>query len=159
RQAPEARLRIGGYLGSQHEPYFFRELDRLKAAQVLVEHIGSPATVAEKVEFLKTIDVLSVPTEFQEPKGLYILEAMANGIPVVQPAHGAFPEHLERTHGGLLVPPRDPVGLSQGLLRMAEPEIRHRYSQQGWLGVREHYHASLLAKRTIEAVEEVSASR
>ena len=38
------------------------------------------------------LDVLSVPTTYREPKGLYVLEAMANGVPVVQPRHGAFPE-------------------------------------------------------------------
>ena len=49
------------------------------------------------MKILKSLDVLSVPTVYQEPKGLYVLEALANGIPVVQPRHGAFPELLEAT--------------------------------------------------------------
>ena len=57
---------------------------------------------AKKVQFFHDIDVLSVPSPYHEPKGLYLLEAMACGVPVVQPNHGAFPEIIERTGGGLL---------------------------------------------------------
>ena len=39
---------------------------------------------------------------YHEPKGLYLLEAMASGVPVVQPNHGAFPEMLRKTGGGIL---------------------------------------------------------
>ena len=54
--------------------------------------------------------MLSVPTTYKEPKGLYVLEALANGIPVVQPRHGSFPELIEATGGGLLVNSDDPRG-------------------------------------------------
>src|SRR5437016_13208402 len=70
-------------------------------------HVESPDH-SSKVRFLQSLDVLSVPTTYREPKGLYVLEALANGVPVVQPRHGSFPELLERTGGGLLVNPNDP---------------------------------------------------
>ncbi len=57
---------------------------------------------AKKVQFFHDIDVLSVPSPYREPKGLYFLEAMACGVPVVQPNFGAFPEMIGRTGGGLL---------------------------------------------------------
>ena len=57
---------------------------------------------AKKVRFFHDIDVLSVPSGYHEPKGLYLLEAMACGVPVVQPNHGAFPEIIARTGGGVL---------------------------------------------------------
>ena len=69
---------------------------------------SSAPTHADKVRFLQSIDVLSVPTTYREPKGLYVLEAWANGVPVVQPRHGSFPELIEATGGGLLVEPDDP---------------------------------------------------
>ena len=61
------------------------------------------------------LDVLSVPTTYREPKGLYVLEALANGVPVVQPRHGSFPELIEATGGGLLVPPGDAHALASAL--------------------------------------------
>ena len=59
-----------------------------------------------------------MPTTYHEPKGLYILEAWANGVPVVQPRHGSFPELIEATGGGLLVDADDPAALAEGLRRM-----------------------------------------
>ena len=59
------------------------------------------------MRFLARADVFSVPAPYQEPKGFTILEAMAAGVPVVQPAHGAFTEMVQKTGGGLLVKPDD----------------------------------------------------
>ena len=47
---------------------------------------------------------------------MFLLEAMANGVPVVQPRRGAFPEIVETTGGGLLVEPDNPEALADGLL-------------------------------------------
>ena len=58
---------------------------------------------AGKIAFLQGLDVMSVPATYAEPKGMFLLEAMASGVPVVQPRRGAFPEILEQTGGGLLV--------------------------------------------------------
>ena len=68
-----------------------------------------------KLAFLRTLDVLSVPATYDEPKGVFLLEAMASGVPVVQPRRGAFTEIVEKTGGGLLVAPDDPEALADGL--------------------------------------------
>ena len=65
-----------------------------------------------KIDFLRNLDVLCVPATYDEPKGIFLLEAMANGVPVVQPRRGAFPEILEKTGGGILVEPDDPASLT-----------------------------------------------
>ena len=49
-----------------------------------------------------------MPATYDEPKGLTILEAMANGTPVVQPRRGSFIEMVENTGGGILVDPWTP---------------------------------------------------
>jgi glycosyltransferase involved in cell wall biosynthesis len=53
-----------------------------------------------KRDFFKKVSVMSVPVRNGEAFGLYLLEAMASGIPVVQPALGAFPEIIDITGGG-----------------------------------------------------------
>ena len=70
---------------------------------------------AGKLAFLRGLDVLSVPATYDEPKGMFLLEAMASGVPVVQPRRGGFTEIVERTGGGLLVEPDDPDALADGL--------------------------------------------
>src|SRR5207253_10441169 len=82
-------------------------------------YVDSPDHTA-KVRVLQSIDVLSVPTVYKEPKGLYVLEAWANGVPVVQPRHGSFPELIDATGGGLLVNPEDPEDLARGLWQLME---------------------------------------
>src|SRR5260370_9128429 len=69
----------------------------------------------KKIEFLRSLDVLSVPATYDEPKGIFLLEAMASGVPVVQPRRGAFPEMLRRTGGGLPLVSHDPAAPAPGI--------------------------------------------
>jgi glycosyltransferase involved in cell wall biosynthesis len=152
---PAYRLRVSGWLGKANVGYFADQCDKLKNADLLddFEHVQSPDH-ATKVRFLQSIDVLSVPTTYREPKGLYLLEAWANGIPVVQPAHGAFPELIEATGGGLLVPPDDPDSLASALRHLlASHEERHRLGRAGHDAVRERFDASAMTKATIQVLE------
>ena len=73
---------------------------------------------ADKQALLASLSVLSVPATCGESFGLYILEALAAGVPVVQPRHGAFPEVLDATGGGILCEPDDPASLADGIRRL-----------------------------------------
>ena len=150
---PHVRLRAGGYLGSRDQEYF-QNLQR-DAADLgnAFEYIGSPATHAEKVDFLKTLDVLSVPTDYREPKGLPVLEALANGVPVVQPAHGSFPEMIEATGGGLLTRPGDPDDLANALERLLlDDALRMDLGRKGQAAVREKYGLATMAGETLSVL-------
>jgi len=104
-----------------------------------------------KIEFLQGLDVLSVPSPYAEPKGLYLLEALATGVPVVQPRHGAFPELLEKTGGGLLFAPGDVRALAERLLELyKDPARRQELGRRGSEGARRHYSSAQMAERTLE---------
>ncbi len=150
---PGARLKVGGYLDRSHRKYLSDVLKSAGEHQSGIEYIGSPATLQEKVTFLNSLDVFSVPTEFLEPKGLYVLEALANGIPIVQPSHGAFPEILDATGGGIQVPAKDPLALAEGLLEMSDTTHRDKFSKRGWEQVRANYSPEAMVARTVEIVE------
>jgi glycosyltransferase involved in cell wall biosynthesis len=93
-----------------------------------------------------------VPSIYAETKGLYALEAMGCGVPIVSPRHGSFPEMIERTGGGLLAAPNDPVSFGGEILRLyRDPELRRALGMRGYRGVREHYTARHMAKRAVEA--------
>jgi glycosyltransferase involved in cell wall biosynthesis len=150
--APRAKLRASGWLGEQHKPYLAEQVRKLEMVGLAAdfEYVDSP-THADKVRFLNSIDVLSVPTEYREPKGLYVLEAWANGVPVVLPAHGCFPELVESTAGGRLVPPGDPAALADGLHRLlADPAERASLGEAGRAAVAAKYTATDMARVTDE---------
>src|SRR5581483_4977767 len=75
---------------------------------------------------LDSIDVFSVPTAYPEWKGICVLEALARGVPVVQPAHGSFPELIQMTGGGVLVPPGNPQALASALAELLQDPSRCR---------------------------------
>lgn len=151
RHHPKTRLRVAGYLGPRDQAYFDKIQADARDLGTAFEHAGSPETHREKVQFLKSLDVLSVPTIYREPKGLYVLEALANGVPVVQPRHGAFPEMLEATGGGLLVEPGDPEDLAHALEElMKDPKGRVQLAHKGRAAVRSSYDDDTMARRTLE---------
>lgn len=148
---PAVRLRVGGYLGAQHAKYWRRIRDRVSSWGNGFEYIGSPETLAEKVEFLTGCDVFSVPTEFLEPKGLYILEALANGVSVVQPERGSFPELIESTGGGWIGPMESLPAIFADAI--AQPAERQRRAERGQAAVREKHSPAALATATARALE------
>jgi glycosyltransferase involved in cell wall biosynthesis len=111
RQLPgteQTRLELAGWLSPEAKGFVETQFERLRAAGLESEfHYHGVLDRVGKLDFLRRIDLLSVPTEQAEPKGLFVLEALAAGTPVVQPAVGAFPEMLADSGGGILVPPGD----------------------------------------------------
>ena len=114
--AENIHLHVAGYLGEKDKPYFEELVNQIQAwglTDSFVHH--GEVTRAQKIEFLNRLHVFSVPTVYRESKGLSILEALANGTPVVQPRHGAFPEMIEATGGGILVTPESADAVAEGI--------------------------------------------
>lgn len=153
--APAVKFKASGWLGENNRAYFDEQVKRLEAAGLLAdfEHVESP-THDDKVRFMRSIDVLCVPTVYREPKGLYVLEAWANGVPVVLPAHGTFPELIEISGGGLLVDPDSIDALADGLLRvLTDHEFRDRCGRAGLAALRERFTAEAMAAGTVALLE------
>ena len=68
-----------------------------------------------RADFLSSISVMSVPEKKPVAYGLYALESMASGVPVVQPATGVFNELIEITGGGVLYQPNTPRALADAI--------------------------------------------
>jgi glycosyltransferase involved in cell wall biosynthesis len=147
------RLLAGGYLPPENQEYLDAARARLTDAGVAHEfEYRGEVDRDGKIAFLHELDVLSVPSTYHEPKGFFLMEAMACGIPVVQPRVGAFPEIIEKTTGGLIVEANSPDGLVDGILALhRDPSLAQSLGEAGAAGVREHY---TLARMTdqVEAV-------
>lgn len=155
--AGRARLEVAGYLGAEHKGYLEGVERRMREAGLAAEFNYRGVLDREgKIEFLRGLDVLSVPATYDEPKGIFLLEAMACGVPVVQPRRGAFTEVVEKTSGGLLVEPDDAEALAAGLLRvMRDPALASELSANAFGNVRRHYTVSLMADRALEVYDEL----
>ena len=111
-----ARLEAAGYMAPEHRGYLERVEATLAEAGLASEfRYHGTLDRAAKMAFLRSLDVASVPTPYAEPKGMSVLEALACGVPVVQPDHGAFPEIVARTAGGVLFAPGDAEALAREL--------------------------------------------
>ena len=154
---PEARLEAAGYMAADCKPYLEEVQKTLRHAGLEHEfHYHGVLERAEKIAFLQTLDVMSMPATYDEPKGVSLLEAMACGVPLVQPRRGSFTEIVERTGGGLLVQPDDLRSLADGILRIArDQQLAAELSANGFRGVRVHYTAGHMADKVIEAYESV----
>lgn len=146
-----ARLDAAGYLAPEHRPYL-EEIQRQMAGAGLADEFHYHGTLERdaKLRFLQSIDVLSMPTTYAEPKGLSVLESLASGVPVIQPRWGSFPEIIEITQGGLLCEPNDSASLADKLYSLwKNPELKNDLARQGANGVREHYSAARMAEQAL----------
>src|SRR5262245_46069255 len=155
----DIRLEAAGYLSHADTPYFENVKRRLEAAGLLSEFTYRGAVDRDgKLAFLQTLDVLSVPAPYEEPKGVFLLEAMASGVPVVQPRRGAFPEVVEKTGGGLIVEPDNPAALADGLFKLwNDRALARSLGERGAVGVRLHYSIQKSTDRQLDVYERMVA--
>ncbi|NNE28560.1 MAG: glycosyltransferase family 4 protein, partial [Saprospiraceae bacterium] len=107
-------------------------------------------------DFFSKISLLSVPVLEGEAFGLYLLEAMASGVPVVQPATGAFPEIIEKSGGGVIYQPNTPAQLAKiitGLLM--DPEKLSGLAEKGKQGVNKNFNIHRQANEIIKFYQKI----
>lgn len=138
---PELSLHVcGGYTGDD-KPFIKEQIRKIKShgyggsVKIYQEFQGRA-----KQEFFNNLDLMSVPVRKHDGYGLYILEANAAGVPVVQPGTGAFKEIIEKTRGGIIYSP-DSIEALSGAIRglLNDKDTRSELGSQGASSVREIY--------------------
>ena len=155
-----SRLRVAGYLPPEHQSYLSEIRRKMHewGHGAELEYVGEVDRAAKQA-FLQGVDVFSVPTTYEEPKGMFLLEALANGLPVVQPRRGAFPEIVNNTGGGLLVEPDNPAALAAAILELwQDPARAASLGAAGARGVREHYDVGRMAEAAEHVYRTIAAS-
>ena len=149
---PNLQLVAGGYVSRAYKTYIDGIRTKIKA-HGLDDRIKLLGTLdrSQKLILFKQIDVFSVPAPYREPKGISILEALANGVPVVQPDHGAYHEWVHATQGGLLHRPNDSVDLAEKLaILLRDANLRKRLGQQGRQNIFSKFSSECMASTTLD---------
>lgn len=141
-------LAVAGTMGGGDEDYV-RDLKLKLERAGLADRVEWRPDLdrAEKAAFLKELAVFSVPVRIPEAFGLYILEAMACGVPVVMPESSAFPEIVGEAGCGILVEPESAGKLADGLREMLDHPKRREIGQKGRQAVERNYHVGVMTDR------------
>ena len=149
------RLRAAGGSLPADEPFLRAVRQRLADAGLardaeFLPNLDRPS----KQAFFRTLSVLSVPTRHGEAFGMYVLESLASGVPVVLPRHGAFPELVEATGGGLLYDPEEPGALAAALQQvLSDPELARQLAARGRQAVFDHFDVRQTAQQVVSLLE------
>ncbi len=155
KEFPDLRLIAGGYFSHAYATYIdgIRKTIKSNGLEDQIQLLGTLER-AEKLDFFKQIDVFSVPATYREPKGISILEALASGVPVVQPDHGAYPEWVNATQGGLLHRPHDSADLAEKLaILLRDSDLRKRMGEQAQRAAWEKFSSERMATATLEVFQ------
>ncbi len=136
---PELTLNVCGGFTGDDKPFISEQIKKIKengfkkSVKIFPEFQGN-----KKAEFFRSVDVISVPVRKYDGYGLYILEANIEGVPVVQPATGGFPEIVEMTGGGITYEPDSIEALTESLKKvLTDSDLRKKLGNAGQKGVRE----------------------
>ena len=145
---PRLKLLIGGAATLVDEKYIAEQKAKLKAAGCEARVEWRPnLDFKDKVHFFRDLTVFSVPATYGEAFGLYVIEAIASGVPVVEPRHGAFPELIEATGGGILCEPDNVESLANALESLLlDGERCDQLIKTGIANVRARFSATKMAE-------------
>jgi glycosyltransferase involved in cell wall biosynthesis len=144
----DLKLRIGGSCGPADQVVVDEARATLASNNILGDVEFHPnLTHAAKVDFLRSLTVFSVPARHPEAFGLFVIEALAAGVPVAQPDAGAFPELVASTGAGRLFRAGDEVAMADAIEALLQaPEQARTMGQAGRLAVRERFTAEIMAR-------------
>ncbi|HEY0457155.1 MAG TPA: glycosyltransferase family 4 protein [Verrucomicrobiae bacterium] len=151
------KLRVGGGCGPSDQ-IFVKSLQEKLVQNGLLSGVEFHPNVsrAQKLQFFKGLTVFSVPALYGEAFGLYVIEALASGVPVVQPRHAAFPELVETTRGGLLCDPGSAESLSAELEKLLfDKERARKLGKAGREAVFQEFSQEAMVQRILSVIGKV----
>jgi glycosyltransferase involved in cell wall biosynthesis len=156
-RVPNLKLRVGGGCGPSDEA-LVEELRQKLSSNGLLESVEFRPNVTrdEKLEFFKGLTVFSVPALYGEAFGLYVIEALAAGVPVVQPRTASFPELVEATGGGLLCEPGSAKALADSIETLVlDPAQARELGARGRIGVQKKFSLEAMTRSVLQVYERV----
>ncbi len=157
---PNARLRCAGAMTAEDEKYVAKLKAKLAGAGCVSDAEFLPnVSREEKIAFLQSLTLLSVPATYPEAFGLYLVEALAAGVSVVQPRISAFPELVEATGGGITYEPNTPAALADAWESLlADPAKTRALGEAGRAVVEHEFSMERMAERFLVLTREIASA-
>jgi len=151
---PRLKLAVAGTLPKENQSFLEEQKRKITAAGLDQFVVFRPnLNRQEKIDFLTKLSLFCVPARVPEAFGLYVIEAMAAGVSVVLPDHGAFPEILEKTGGGITYSTTEPESLLPALgEQLRDPSGCSAMGKQGRVAVHEKFSNEGLARQLEENI-------
>ncbi len=158
-ETPNKKLQLfinGGY-SDIDKPFVKKQLDKISA-----NGFGDDVKIfdkfdkANRIEFLKSLTLLSVPVPKGEAFGTYQIEALAAGVPIVQPNVGCYPEFIEATKGGIIFEPNDGEHLAKAIASLLnDPDKVRKMSKHGMEVIKQKFIVQNMAKEMLKSYESI----
>jgi len=153
------KLKVTGGKSGDDKPFINKQLKKLKQKNYIkdIEFVDD-FRVEALSEFFSTLTVLSVPVLKGEAFGLYQLQSLAAGVPLVQPALGAFPEIIKETGGGVVYEPNTAEALAAKYSEVfSDPDKLNEMSVNGRKAVEDKFNMKILTEKMIEVYANVTS--
>lgn len=158
------KLKMASKIDAVDKLYYAKEVEPLVDSKT-IEHVGEIGQV-EKDKFLNGAKGLLAPIQWEEPFGLFFIEAMACGTPVVTFSRGSVPEIIKDGETGFIVNASDSdkrgnwivkrtgiEGLKEAIeLLERMPEKKYRAMRKA---CREHVEKNFTVEKMVDGYEKV----
>ncbi len=156
-----AQLRVSGGKTGDDKRFIKMQNSKLEQVGILsdIEYFDDFKSKVS-IDFFDGLSLQSVPVLQGEAFGLYQLEALASGIPTVQPNLAAFPEIAKTSGGGVVYEPNDAKSLASKWKEvLSDPDKLKRMGENGRKAVEEKYNLKALTDRMIEVYSDISSEK
>jgi glycosyltransferase involved in cell wall biosynthesis len=157
-RGPLLKFRAAGGMGPEDGPFVEAMRHRLLQAEIGPDFEISPGLDrAARQELLRRVSVVAVPARQPEAFGLFAIEAMAAGVPVILSQLGAYPELIEATEGGMLVEPDSSAALARMLeMIITRPNDARAMGDRGRRAVLSKFSIGRMAEGVLAVFNEVA---
>ena len=154
---PDLQLRVAGTRAMGDEVFVAEQEEKIHQAGFASDaQFLPPLSREEKIKFFQSLSALSVPATYGEAFGLYLIEAWACGVPVVQPKSGAYPELVAETGGGVLCESNDAESLADAVEKLLfNPKAALEMGDHARQMTERYFSAKTMALNFLRVLEEV----
>jgi glycosyltransferase involved in cell wall biosynthesis len=154
------KLKITGGMTGDDKPFLHRQMKKFEKKNLLKDvEIQHEFTTDDLKSFFKSVSVLSVPVLKGEAFGLYQIEALASGVPLVQPDLGAFPEIIKASGGGVIYSPNSAEAMAEKMEEVLSDSGKLlEMSISGRKAVEEIFNCSKLTQNMTDIYQHITSS-